>query len=39
MLGTGDQSCWLAKTCKILLLLLCDSYDNDGIGTIPARGG
>ena len=22
MIGTGDQSCWLAEACKILLLLL-----------------
>ena len=22
MVGTNDQSCWLAETCKILLLLL-----------------
>ena len=22
MIGTSDQSCWLAKACKILLLLL-----------------
>ena len=22
MIGTSDQSCWLAEACKILLLLL-----------------
>ena len=22
MIGTSDQSCWLAKACKVLLLLL-----------------
>ena len=22
MIGTSDQSCWLAKTCKFLLILL-----------------
>ena len=25
MVGTSDQSCWLAKACKILLLLLVGS--------------
>ena len=25
MIGTSDQSCWLAEACKILLLLLADS--------------
>ena len=23
MIGTSDQSCWLAEACKILLLLQC----------------
>ncbi len=23
MIGTSDRLCWLAETCKILLLLLC----------------
>ena len=25
MIGTSDQSCWLAEACKILLLLLLQS--------------
>ena len=24
MIGTSDQSCWLAEACKILLLLLLE---------------
>ena len=26
MIGTSDQSCWLAEACKILLLLLPTHY-------------
>ena len=26
MIGTSDQSCWLAEACKILLLLLCLAF-------------
>ena len=26
MIGTSDQSCWLAEACKILLLLLSVSF-------------
>ena len=34
MIGTSDQSCWLAEACKILLLLtLCTST---AINTIAA---
>ena len=25
MIGTSDQSCWLAEACKILLLLLSNA--------------
>ena len=27
MIGTSDQSCWLAEACKILLLLLLLPYN------------
>ncbi len=26
MIGTSDRLCWLAETCKILLLLLLSSW-------------
>ena len=26
MIGTSDQSCWLAEACKILLLLCMDTH-------------
>ena len=26
MIGTSDQSCWLAEACKILLLLLLTRF-------------
>ena len=28
MIGTSDQSCWLAEACKILLLLLLQQHCN-----------
>ena len=31
MIGTSDQSCWLAEACKILLLLLRQVRPNSAI--------
>ena len=31
MLGTSDQSCWLAEACKILLLLLQAAEEERGL--------
>ena len=29
VIGTSDQSCWLAEACKILLLLLFFTLETD----------
>ncbi len=35
MIGTSDRPCWLAETCKILLLLLLLCTDADKAYALP----
>ena len=35
MIGTSDQSCWLAEACKILLLLVVLQDSAKKVGTRP----
>ena len=39
MLGTSDQSCWLAEACKILLLLLLQLTFSEQVNSIDSSCG
>ena len=39
MIGTSDQSCWLAEACKILLLLLLLAYCWQALPAVASQIG